>query len=73
MINKIETKHEIEMKINNGRTMQLFQQEKDGNITMRTFDNKTGVVDCVINISSADMVMLINYYSYQKDNNLPIL
>lgn len=62
----------INMKINNGRMMQLAQQEVDGEITFTTYDIKSGLVDHEEQISAGDMVMLLNYYHYQKRNNLPI-
>lgn len=62
----------INMKINNGRMMQLAQQKVDGEITLTTYDIKSGLVDNETTISPADMVTLINYYRYQTDNGLPI-
>jgi len=58
----------IEMKINNERTMQLTQWEKDENITLTTYNDKSGLVDYDIEITPGDMVMLINYYRFQKEN-----
>jgi hypothetical protein len=62
----------IGMKINNGRAMQLVQKSFDGTITLETYETKTGITDYEGNISPGDMVMLINYYRHQKENNLPI-
>ena len=59
----------IEMAVNNGRTMQLAQQSKDENITLTTYNDKSGLVDFETQITPGDMVMLINYYRHQKDNN----
>ena len=62
----------IEVEINNGRTMQLAQQGYDDTIAFTTYDTKSGLVDYFEDICPADMVMLLNYYRYQKENNLPI-
>jgi hypothetical protein len=59
----------IEMAINNGRTMQLAQQGKEENITLTTYNDKSGLVDFETQITPGDMVMLINYYRYQKDKS----
>lgn len=58
----------IEMKINNGRTMQLAQQGKDQNIILTTYNTNSGEVDYEEEITAGDMVMLINYYRFQKEN-----
>jgi len=62
----------IEMEINNGRTMQLAQQGRDKNITLTTYKTKSGLVDLELEITPGEMVMLINYYRFQKDNSNPI-
>ena len=59
----------IEMVINNGRTMQLAQWNKDESITLTTYNDKSGLVDYETQITPGDMVMLINYYRYQNDKN----
>ena len=64
--------HIIEMEINNGRTMQLAQQKYDGTITLTTYNAKSGEVDHEENITPGDMVMLLNYFHFQKENGLPI-
>ena len=58
----------IEMEINNGRIMQLAQQGKDENILLTTYNIASGLVDFETEISAGDMVILINYYRYQKEN-----
>jgi len=58
----------IEMEINNGRTMQLAQQGRDKNITLTTYNTESGLVDFEKEITPGDMVMLINYYRFQKEN-----
>jgi len=50
----------INMKINNGRMMQLAQQGVDKSITLTTYNIKSGLVDSEENISAGDMVTLIN-------------
>lgn len=62
----------IEMEINNGRIMQLTQQEKDRNITLTTYNDNSGLVDFETEITPGDMVMLINYYRFQRENGNPI-
>lgn len=58
----------IEMEANNGRTMQLAQHKRDGNILFTTYNAKSGLVDSEITITPGDMVTLLNWYRYQKDN-----
>lgn len=65
--------HRIEMEINNGRTMQLAQQDYDGTISLTTYNSKSGLVDHEEDISPGDMVMLLNYYRHQKAKGLPLL
>lgn len=62
----------MEFEINNQRTMQLTQQTYDGNVTFTTYKKESGKVDYEETISPGDMVMLMNYYRFQKENNLPI-
>ena len=63
----------IEMEINNGRTMQLAQQGKEKNITLTTYNTNSGEVDFEAEITPRYMVMLINYYRYQKEHGERIL
>jgi hypothetical protein len=58
----------IEMAINNGRTMQLAQSQSDGEITLTTYNTASGLVDREETITPGDMVTLLNWYRYQKDN-----
>ncbi len=58
----------IEMAINNGRTMQLAQHQCDDDITLTTYNTASGLVDREETITPGDMVTLINWYRYQKDN-----
>ena len=68
----LSTIHRIEMEINNGRTMQLAQQSYDGTIAFTNYNTESGLVDHEESVSPGDMVMLMNYYRYQKENGLPI-
>mgnify|MGYP000998550777 CR=1 FL=1 len=58
----------IEMYVNNGRTMQLAQNQCDEEITLTTYNTASGLVDREETISAGDMVTLMNWYRYQKDN-----
>ena len=62
----------ISMEINNGRTMQLTQQEYDGKINLATFHTKSGLYDHEEEICPGDMVMLINYYRDKKQKGEPL-
>lgn len=64
--------HRIEMEINNGRTMQLAQQAYDGTILFTTYNTESGLVDHEEDISPGEMVMLLNYFRFQKEKGLPI-
>lgn len=57
---------------NNNGTMLLKQENVDGPVCVHTFHgfyDFDGTENDVI-ISAGDMVMLINYYRYIKDNNI---
>lgn len=58
----------IKLKVNNQGTMQIYQNATGVQIEVIR-DNK---IDTDIAIDDADFVTLINYYKYQKENNLPI-
>jgi hypothetical protein len=53
----------IELNVNNGDVMRITQNEQYGKINCECDDIS-------FNISAGDMVMLINYYRYVKDNNI---
>lgn len=53
----------IKLNVNNGRIIEMTQEKADGNITVKTTASKS------YNISAGDMVMLLNYYQFQKDHN----
>lgn len=51
--------------INNGETMELIQRGHDGTVLIS--DNSTSKTEY---IPAGDMVMLINFYRYIKDNDI---
>lgn len=63
--------NKIEMNVNNGRTLSLIQHESDRDINIMTTDSE-GIIQTIDNINAGDMVMLLNYYRYQKDHGLEI-
>jgi len=68
IMKKMDNINIIEIAVNNNRTMQLSQQKYDGEITLTTYVNDSGEVDREEIISPGDMVTLMNWYRYQKDN-----
>lgn len=58
----------IKLSVNNGRTMELTQDTTDSKINVVTVNSDTK--DNEYDISSGDMVMLLNYYRYVKINNV---
>ena len=60
----------ISFEINNQRKMMLSQEQHDKNITVTTGTDYQ--IDNEFIISPGDMVMLINYYRYQKEHNKEI-
>jgi len=60
--------NKIEMEINNGRTMQITQQKYDSDITLMTYNTRSGIMDSTSLIKPCDMVMILNWYRYQKEN-----
>jgi len=61
----------ITVDINNGRTMSLEQYKHDGGIRVTTHTG--AIVDSAFSLSPGDLVTLINWYRYQKDNGNPNL
>lgn len=62
----------IDIKINNGRTMRILQTESDKNregIGIETFDSNGNLEEREL-ISEGDFVMLINYYRYVKEYDI---
>mgnify|MGYP000068495819 CR=1 FL=1 len=57
---------------NNNGTMEIMQNEPDGKATVHTFHdyNSFSSSGKDIEISSGDMVMLINLYKYIKENDI---
>ena len=56
----------IELEVNNGRSVELMQGKPDGDINVDVLDSN-GEVDYFYTITAGDMVMLLNYYQYQKN------
>lgn len=58
--------------VNNNGTMEISQEDPNSSVTVHTFHNFDDFLDAEndINISSGDMVMLINLYKYIKDNDV---
>ena len=62
----------IDIKINNGRTMRILQTESDKNregIGIETLDSNGNLEEREL-ISEGDFVMLINYYRYVKEYDI---
>lgn len=58
----------IQIEVNNNRIMTFSQVEQYGDIYCQV--GKSDDIDTEIKISAGDMVMLVNYYRYIKDNNI---
>ena len=56
------------LEINNNRKMFIVQSENK--IQVKTVEIATDKVESQITIPEGDMVMLINYYKYIKDNDV---
>ena len=61
----------IKLEVNNNRSIELTQQNPDGDINVDVLDSN-GEVDYFYTITAGDMTMLLNYYQYQKDYGLEI-
>lgn len=62
----------IEVKINNGGTLKVYQSESDKvrcGISLESIDNNGDVYRRDL-IDEGDFVMLMNYYRYIKDNDI---
>lgn len=61
----------IKIPINNQQTLEIIQdKQKDGILVTRK--DKDENVNCRYIIEEGDMVMLLNYYQYCKENNKAI-
>lgn len=58
--------------VNNNGTMEISQKEIDGNATVHTFHGASDFSDTQndIIIPAGDMVMLVNFYRYIKENDI---
>ena len=54
----------ISFNTNNGATLDVIQYQKDGIVYVKSENSKN------IEISAGDMVMLLNYYRYIKENDI---
>lgn len=52
--------------VNNGQHLEMEQKQDDGMIEVRRMDGDT--VDNTFTISPGDMVTLLNWFRFQKDN-----
>ena len=59
----------IALKVNNGGLMNIIQDGLDGDICVKILEKNNGY-NKVADIPAGDMVMLINYYRYIKDNGI---
>lgn len=57
----------IELNVNNGETLFLTQVSADGDTIINRYDGCNMMFECAI--SAGDMVMLLNFYRYVKDND----
>lgn len=57
-------------KVNNGRTIEVFQAREDGPIYVTTYNSKgeKESSEIIEIISPEDIVMMLNWYRYQKEN-----
>ena len=64
----------ISFDVNNGRKMKLIQRRHDGMCLISTEDTKgipeSTLKDEIAYISNGDMVMLLNYWIYVKENDI---
>ncbi len=58
-----KTMRKLTYEVNNGGILEIVQKDHDGTVIV----SSTGRVD---HISNGDMVMLINWYRYVKDNDI---
>lgn len=58
--------------VNNNGIMKISQKEVDGAATVHTFHGANDFSDTTndIEISAGDMVMLVNFYRYVKENDI---
>ena len=52
--------NKLSYNVNNGRTLEIVQEEHDGEVTVIHHDKSIDY------IPAGDMVMLVNYYNYVK-------
>ena len=59
----------ISFNVNNGATLNLCQYKKNGSVLVTRANLNEGEINRC-EISAGDMVMLVNYYQYIKENNI---
>ena len=62
-------KNTLTFKVNNNGLLNLVQNELDGTVHVNTYDKEDGYIN-KCHISAGDMVMLVNFYRYIKDNDI---
>ena len=62
-------KNSLTFKVNNGGLMNIIQEKIDGKVEVKILE-KNKCYRKIIDIPAADMVMLVNYYKYIKDNDI---
>ena len=58
----------IEIEVNNGQTLFLTQVSKDGDTILNRWDGDK--MEYERTIPAGEMVMLLNFYRYVKDNDI---
>lgn len=56
--------------VDNNRTIKLEQKKPDGEVKVKAFWGNICVSMREIIIPPGDMIMLLNYYNYVKENNI---
>ena len=62
-------KNTLTFKVNNNGLLNIVQNELDGTVHVNRYDKEDGYIN-KCHIPAGDMVMLINYCMYVKDNDI---
>lgn len=62
-------KNTISLKVNNGELLNIMQNEVDGDIKAKNITSERKYEE-FCDIPAGDMVMLMNFYRYVKDNDI---
>ena len=57
----------INIRVNNQRTIEVFQAREDGPLYVNTLNSKGDLEQSEI-INAGDFTMMLNWYRYQKEN-----